>query len=321
MTTTKPLPLHGSYARANGSPGYRKPCPCDLCRAKLLSAKKRYRVSRESGRPGLVDAASARERLQELLRTMSLLQIKAATGCDDYNLRRIIDGTRPQIRRSTLARIMNLKPVPPAPGTYLDATGTRRRIQALRAIGWSARATAEASGASETVIERICDGQPTVRGVVEMKIRAVYIKLAETPAPAGRSSTRAKNFAIANRWAPPGAWDDIDDPAALPDWTGHCGTDHGYWTHRTRKLPMCARCEQAHEQWVAERADMDPQLRGQAAFAARNKAASREADLATDARELIRLGADVEQAAARLGVTRNHLQQAMLRHPEQDLAA
>lgn len=45
-------------------------------------------------------------------------------------------------------------------------------------------------------------------------------------------------------------------------------------------------------------------------------AASREADLAHDGRELLRHGADTEQAAERLGVTRNHLQQALLRHPD-----
>ncbi|MET7429579.1 hypothetical protein ABZT16_11355 [Streptomyces flaveolus] len=320
-TATKPLPAHGSYARANGSPGYRPPCPCDVCRATLLAAKKKYRVRRESGRPGLIDAAPARARLQQLVQTMSHVQIKTATGCDDCNLRQILDGTRTQIRRDTLNRILAVKPEPPAPGKYLDATGTRRRIQALRAIGYSARALAEASTAGECVIERICNGQPTVRGVVAAKIQTVYSKLAGTPAPAGRSATRAKSYAIANGWAPPGAWDNIDDPAELPDWTGHCGTDHGYWTHRTRKLPMCARCEQAHEQWLTQHADMDPQARSRAMFAARNRAASREAELAADARELMRFGADSEEAAERLGVTRNHLQQAMLRHPADEAVA
>lgn len=42
--------------------------------------------------------------------------------------------------------------------------------------------------------------------------------------------------------------------------------------------------------------------------------------LAADARELFRYGVDVRQAAVRLGVTRNHLQQELLRHPEADAA-
>jgi hypothetical protein len=42
---------------------------------------------------------------------------------------------------------------------------------------------------------------------------------------------------------------------------------------------------------------------------------TRGATLAADARELFGYGVPVEQAAERLGVTRNHLQQELLRHP------
>ena len=126
-----------------------------------------------------------------------------------------------------------------------------------------------------------------------------------------------------NGWAPPGAWDDdqIDDPQAHPEWTGECGTDRGYWVHRRQQLPMCTRCETAHEKWLTEHADLAPQARNQLQFAARISASSREADLATDARELLRLGVGIEQAAERHGVTRNHLQQALLRHPNTEKAA
>lgn len=320
-TAAKPLPPHGSYARANGSPGYREPCPCDLCRSTLLSAKKRYRVSREQGRPGLVDATPARQRLQQLRKTMSLMQIKAATGCDDANLRLIIDGTRSQIRRDTLDRILSLKPEPPAAGTYLDATGTRRRIQALRAIGWSARIIAETATTGEAVIERICDGQPCVRGVVALKILAAYAKLSHSPAPAGRSATRAKNYALANKWAPPGAWDDdrIDDPDALPEWTGHCGTDRGWWLHSFNDIPTCARCEAAHAEWKAERRHLPHPERFRQLALAKAAASNRGATIAADGRELMRIsGLTYDQAAERLGVTRQHLQQELIRHPQPD---
>jgi hypothetical protein len=319
----RPIPPHGSYARANGSPGYRPACNCEPCRTTRLRTKKRNRVNRQLGRPGLIDATPARRRLEELQRTMSWLQIKAATGCDDCNLRQILDGTRSQIRRDTLDRILNIQPEEPAPGKYLDATGTRRRLQALRAIGWSARAIAEAAGAGETSVERICNGQPAVRAVVTAKICTVYATLSQAPAPASRSATRAKGYAAAHGWPPPAAWDDIDDPQAVPDWTGCCGTDRGWWLHRRLDLPMCQRCEQAHEQWLVEHADLDPQKRNQALFKARNAAVSREADLATDGRELLAYGVGYEQAAARLGVTKNHLQQALKRNPhtETELAA
>ncbi|WP_405964788.1 hypothetical protein OG713_34630 [Streptomyces sp. NBC_00723] len=215
----RPIPPHGTYARANGSPGYRPACDCQPCRATRLRVKKRNTVNRQLGRPGLIDATPARRKLEQLQRTMSWEQISAATGCDDCNLRQIVDGARTQIRRGTLARILGVQLESPAPGKYLDATGTRRRIEALRAIGWSARALADASGAGETSIERICLGQPTVRATVAARIATAYMKLHRSPPAPSRSATRARNYAISNGWAPPGAWDDdtIDDPNAQPE--------------------------------------------------------------------------------------------------------
>ncbi|MER6492640.1 hypothetical protein [Streptomyces griseorubiginosus] len=318
-TATKTLPAHGTYARGNGAPGYRKPCKCVPCYKAMRRARKQYAVNRQLGRPGLVDAAPARQHLQLLQLTMTWGQICEASECQADNLRSIAAGRHTQIRRETHNRIMAVKAQAPAPGKYVDATGLRRRLQALRAIGWSAQILAAKAGSAEARIQRICAGeQPTVRQVLAEKILKLYAELSQTPAPAGRSATRAKNHAIANGWAPPVAWDDdtIDDPAAQPELTGHCGSDRGYWMHRNQKLPVCPRCEQAHTDWLTERAHLTPQQLNQERFRARAAAASREADLAHDARELMRLGADYEQAAARLDVTRQHLQQALLRHPE-----
>jgi hypothetical protein len=79
---------------------------------------------------------------------------------------------------------------------------------------------------------------------------------------------------------------------------------------------MCPRCEQAHEKWLDEHADLTVQELNQERFRARAAATTREADLAHDARELMRVcGLTVEQAAERLSVTRPHLHQAMKRHP------
>lgn len=320
--TTKPLPAHGTYARANGCPGYREPCKCDPCHKELRRVRKLHNVNRQLGRPGLVDATPAREHLQTLLQQMTWEQIFTASGCDSRNLQLVADGRRTQIRRSTLTQILAVQPAPTARGKYVDATGTRRRIQALRAIGYSAKAIAKAAGSAEARMQLISSGaQPTVRHWLAEKINTVFVELHDTPAPASCSATMTRNHAKAQGWAPPAAWDDIDDPAAVPDWTGYCGTDRGWWTHRRQNLPMCPRCERAHARWYAERADLDPQARNQEMFRARAEASQREADLAHDARELFRYGVDIEQAAARLGVTRQHLHQVLKRHPAERVAA
>jgi hypothetical protein len=186
----------------------------------MRRGRKQYSVNRQLGRPGLIDATPARERLRRLQQTMTWGQISAAVGSEPGNLQHIADGRRAKIRRSTLAQILAVQPEAPAPGKYRDATGTRRRLQALRAIGHSAKVIADKAGSAEARIQLISSGeQPTVRQALEVKIRKVYAELHQTPAPAGRSATRAKNHALANDWAPPGAWDDdtIDDPQAKPE--------------------------------------------------------------------------------------------------------
>ncbi|MEU8902134.1 hypothetical protein [Streptomyces mirabilis] len=315
--SSKTLPAHGTYARGNGAPGYRKPCPCEPCHRAMRRGRKQRKVNRQLGQPALVDATPGRERLNLLQRTMTWAQICAATGCESHNLQFIADGRRNKIRRVTLNKILAVQPEAPAPGKYVDSTGIRRRIQALRAIGWSARIIADKADSAEVRIQLICSGeQPTVRHFLAVKILKVFVELHQTPAPAGRSATRAKNHALANGWAPPAAWDDIDDPNAVPDWTGRCGTDRGYWMHNRQQLPMCQRCKEAHEAWLDQHAHLSMQELNQERFRARAAATTREADLAHDARELMRVcGLTTEQAAERLEVTRPHLHQALKRHP------
>ncbi|MGW1744514.1 hypothetical protein ACWCRD_02630 [Streptomyces sp. NPDC002092] len=321
--TTKSLPAHGTYARGNGAPGYREPCKCDPCWQAMRRSRKQYNVNRQLGRPGLIDATPARERLALLKQTMTWGQIASATGCEPGNLHRIADGRRTQIRRGTLNQILAVHPEPPAPGKYLDATGTCRRIRALRVIGYSAKVIAEAAGSAEVRIQLIGGGgQPTVRQHLAEKIAKVFVDLHDTPAPAGRSATRTRNHAVANGWAPPGAWDDIDDPAAMPDWTGHCGSDRGWWLHSINNIPVCPPCTAAHEQWKQERAHLTHSERWSEIGKAKSAASNRGAVLAADARELMRVsGLNTEQIAERLGVTRNHIQQELLRHPEPESAA
>ncbi|WP_266741875.1 hypothetical protein [Streptomyces phaeochromogenes] len=273
---------------------------------------------RELGRPGKVDASQARQRLISLHVTTGWNDLAAAIDGSAANLRDIAHGRRLTIRRTTHNKIMQLKAAPSG-GQYIDGAGSRRRIQALRAIGWSAKAIAQQAASSQARIQLISNGQATVRYSLTVKIRNAYTALSQTPAPAGYSASRVKGHAIRNGWAPPAAWDDdtIDDPQAHPDWTGHCGTDRGYWMHSLQRLPMCERCRQAHEVWLDEQAHLTVQELNQARFRARANASHREADLAHDARELLRVsGLDVQLAAERLGVTRNHLQQALLRNPE-----
>jgi hypothetical protein len=314
----RPIPPHGTYARANGSPGYRKACGCEPCLTVRRRHKKHNTVMRQLGRPAKVDATQARQQLLLLHQTTGWNDLAVAVGGSASNLRDIAFGRRNPIRRTTHDKIMTVS-VEPSGGQYIDAVGSRRRIQALRAIGWSCRVIAEQAATSEARVQLIANGQLTIRYGLANKIRNAYVILAAKPAPVDRNTARVRARAARNKWAPPGAWndDEIDDPNAHPDWTGHCGTDRGWWTHTTEGIPVCARCQAAHTAWLADRKQLAPTERFRQLALAKGAASQRGANIAADARELMRIsGLSYEQVAERLGVSTNHIQQELLRHPE-----
>lgn len=94
----------------------------------------------------------------------------------------------------------------------IPSVGTVRRVQALVAIGWPTRELAERLGVHAKIIQRLI-GQEIVLRTTAKKITALYDELSMTPGPSDISRRRAK----ARGWAPPLAWDDIDDPNEQPN--------------------------------------------------------------------------------------------------------
>jgi len=317
-TAAKPLPPHGTTARAKGRPAAGvKGCSCRPCRDAENAYNKRRRILNETGRTLMVDAAPVRAHLEKLFADgAGWIQLAAATSCSSSTLAAIRRGQRTEITRRVASKILAVQAADVLPpNRSVPATGSIRRCHALVAAGHRIIDIADASSLDFATVRHVISGRPeTISVRTAAAITTAYRALAGRRGDSARSLHRAAR----EGWAPPGAWDDdrIDDPAAFPDWTGHCGTDRGWWLHRLEKIPGCQPCEQAHQQWKAEHAHLSPQELFAALGKARTAARTREADLAHDARELMRYGADTEQAAARLGVTRQHLQQALIRHPE-----
>lgn len=99
------------------------------------------------------------------------------------------------------------------------AQGTRRRIQALAALGWSLAALQPHTGTCATYLRRITRGEITrVEARTVLRIRTAYDALSMLPPPTGtarekQSVTRTLRLAAIRGWVPPLAWDDIDhDP-------------------------------------------------------------------------------------------------------------
>ncbi len=95
----------------------------------------------------------------------------------------------------------------------IDGTGTRRRLQALVAIGWPGPAIAERIGFDQAMVMRLYHAS-RVNVATATAVRELYRQLSDTPGPSWRSPHRA----AANGWVPPIAWDDdtIDDPEVSP---------------------------------------------------------------------------------------------------------
>lgn len=213
----RPLPAHGTYARANGSPGRRAGCNCQPCIKERRRVGKRNHVNRQLGRPGTVNATPARTHLQRLHEYMGWKTLAKRTTLDYRTLVQIYRGERATIRRTTASKILAV-PVADSrdAGKYIDATGSIRRVRALQAAGHTTQAIADACQTGRAKIELIVNAkQATVREMLAAKIRRAYSQLAEQPGDGVRARNRAKR----EGWAPPAAWDDdtIDDPQAQPD--------------------------------------------------------------------------------------------------------
>jgi DNA-binding CsgD family transcriptional regulator len=113
---------------------------------------------------------------------------------------------------------------------FRDATGTRRRIQALVALGWTQNQLGQRLGASRSVVSQLARGRtyPQVEHATAERVTLLYEHLSGTPGPSEQARARARRAG----YAPPCAWDEhtIDDPAAGPDY-GPTQCPPGYVDH------------------------------------------------------------------------------------------
>lgn len=107
-------------------------------------------------------------------------------------------------------------------GRRIPAMGTARRLQALAVMGWSGPRVAEATGMSEDTMRRIRRNEyPYVFRSTAERVDAAYRNMWNAPPPDDTPVRRAvidrtRQAALAAGWAPPAAWDNIDDPEEKP---------------------------------------------------------------------------------------------------------
>jgi hypothetical protein len=210
-------------------------CRCDECREANRVYAQGLRRTNLYGRQRLVDATPAREHLLELSRAgMGWKAAAAAAGVPFSTAGGILFGAHPddpshrdhrkprqRITRDAEAKILAVR-LQLADGANVDATGTRRRLQALVTLGWSVSALGRRLGKTSANMFTTLESEQVLEAT-RRRVAALYDELWDVPAPTSTrhertSATRAKRYAAAHGWAPPLAWDDdeIDDPDARP---------------------------------------------------------------------------------------------------------
>lgn len=191
-------------------------CRCEPCREVARRYNKQYRLKRHQGVARLVDAAPVHAHVQKLRAAgISDRSITMAAGYGSRNSLFLLM-QRDRVRAATAIRILSVRLEDcRRPLTYVDATGSRRRLQALAAIGWPYREIADRLGADHKGLQNVQSGLTLrVRHQTAEAVRALYDELWDQPGP----SSRAAAIARGKGWAVPVAWDDdeIDDPQATP---------------------------------------------------------------------------------------------------------
>lgn len=163
------------------------------------------------GHHGFVDAQPTRDRIALLRsRGYSLRQLADRAGVTLPTLLCRHD----KVQLATEAAVMAV-PIPTLGGPgHVNAIGSRRRIQALAAIGWTQRHIAEQSGIDPRALNRILWARARVTGDTAAAIAGTYEALWDKPGP----NERVRADAARRDWSPPMAWDDgdIDDPNGRP---------------------------------------------------------------------------------------------------------
>jgi transcriptional regulator with XRE-family HTH domain len=208
-------------------------CRCAECTEaqRVYHADRRRKVAYKTWNPW-VDAEAARRHVKELRAAgLGRTRIADLAGLDHSVVWRLEHGNprrrKPpphQIRHATAESILAVSASLDTLAAFatVDATGSRRRLQALVAVGWSQRRLAARLGVSPANMASLMR-RPRVLASRARSIRDLYEELWNTQ-PQCRSTqerlavTRARNFAAARGWAKPMDWDDdaIDDPTAAP---------------------------------------------------------------------------------------------------------
>lgn len=150
---------------------------------------------------------------------MSINAIARAANVASRTLRGALRDNARHVQGHTAAAVLAVTYRPTLPAGMVDVTPTARRIRALAAIGYPLSHIAQRlDRQQQQVWHWAWEKNATISTRIASQVATLCAQLEGTPGP----STRARNAALRNGWAPPLAWidddgqDTIDDPDAQP---------------------------------------------------------------------------------------------------------
>lgn len=231
-------------------------------------AAKRSGYLRSIGRPTKVDAQRTYRHIVWLhdVHGMPLGLIGQLGGLAEGSINDIrakgARGETYEVYRKTQDGILRVQPMDlgGSYGAHVDMTGTMRRLNCLTYQGFTLQFIADQIDMAIQNLSPCAKGQ--VRFVfagTARKVKEIFGKLDGTkPFDYGieANSQRIAIFYSKKRGGTPShVWDEdtIDNPQALPEWTGACGSILGYHLHiRHSLMPACEPCLSHHRAQVAE---------------------------------------------------------------------
>lgn len=176
--------------------------------------ERHYRLRLHTGRYGYRDAARARAHVAALRALgWTFEAIAAAAGLSTYVPHRLHTGQTRRLLAESERALLRIALVRHESHRGVDATGSRRRVQALAWMGWPNHEIARRIGCSpRTLPSELSRGSLSVR--LAHRIVDVYEELAAVPGPSRYAAAKARQHRFVSPWA----WDDdtIDDPKARP---------------------------------------------------------------------------------------------------------
>lgn len=281
---------------------YRRGCRRAECRRADRIYRKQYELRRLSGIPSHIPGPVVAAHLRLVLDSGQTIRgIAAEAEVSERAINYILNG-QTNVTRAKALRMLAVQPLSEAP--RVDPTGTSRRIQALAAIGWPVVWTAEQTGYHPSYLFNIIAGRVhTIPRHVAHRFAALYREYSHQAGP----SEFTRSIARRNNWHGPLAWDAIDNPSEQPEPAApyEAASKYERDPDKTAEIEHLYLLGESPEQIAKQLDGNEKYIRDQLGAILRRRAQR----------------AEQERCAARLGVTRQHLQQELIRHPAETPAA